>query len=362
MRFNCLILTVFAGCILLLQTGCQEAVKQSAGEGLGTRQEAVELPQAGLAEPQVDEGLPDITFEKLVHDFGEIGPKTRNVCEFKFTNTGDGLLKIGKIRTTCGCAVPQLKKKEYGQGESGVVKVIYRSGSRPGSTKKRLFVPSNDKTNPKVTLTIRARILKKIGYEPTKLNLLLKNENAGCPAITLSSLDNQPFAIKEFKSTANCITADFDPSVEAAKFVIEPKVDIERLQKALNGRVNIKLTHPQCNAVSITYSTLPEFATRPLAIVLLDVEPLKTERREVWVLNNYNEDFEIESTSSRYNITKVLSQQKVGNRYKLELEITPPTTGGKTVRMFTDVLTVNIKGGKKVEIGCRGLYSKKHKK
>jgi len=58
-----------------------------------------------------------ISFEKTVFDLGEIGPGTKNECEFRFTNTGRGLLKIGKISRTCGCTVFHLDKKEYAPNE-----------------------------------------------------------------------------------------------------------------------------------------------------------------------------------------------------------------------------------------------------
>jgi len=60
-----------------------------------------------------DETLPRISFEKTVFDLGDVGPGTKNECEFIFTNTGRRLLKIGNISRTCGCTVFQLDKKEY---------------------------------------------------------------------------------------------------------------------------------------------------------------------------------------------------------------------------------------------------------
>jgi hypothetical protein len=75
--------------------------------------------------------LPRITFEKTVCDLGDVGQGTKNTCEFRFTNTGRGLLKIGKISRTCGCTVFQLDKKEYPPNETGVIKVIYTSGKFP---------------------------------------------------------------------------------------------------------------------------------------------------------------------------------------------------------------------------------------
>ena len=61
--------------------------------------------------------LPSISFEKTVFDLGKVGQGTKNTCEFRFTNTGRGLLKIGKISRTCGCTVFHLDKKQYPPNE-----------------------------------------------------------------------------------------------------------------------------------------------------------------------------------------------------------------------------------------------------
>jgi len=73
--------------------------------------------------------LPRISFEKTVYDLGEVGQGTKNRCEFRFTNTGRGLLKIDKLSRTCGCTVFHLDKKEYSPNETGTIKVIYTAGS-----------------------------------------------------------------------------------------------------------------------------------------------------------------------------------------------------------------------------------------
>jgi hypothetical protein len=75
--------------------------------------------KAGLSEISsksfvLDESLlPRISFEKTVFDLGDVGKGTKNECEFRFANTGRGLLKIGKISRTCGCTVFNLDKKQY---------------------------------------------------------------------------------------------------------------------------------------------------------------------------------------------------------------------------------------------------------
>ena len=382
MRDDCLILAVFVvGCVLFLHIGCQEQaeVAEEPKPVLAVPKPAITLVKAetvpdvnDVNEPaiapvkaetapdvnDVNEPAPKITIEEVVYDFGEIGPKSNNSCEFKFTNTGDGLLKIGKIETCCGfTAKLKENKKDYAPGESGTVIITFSASRFRGALTKYQYVNSNDKVRPRVRLTVKAKIVPKVDYEPKRLNLLLKDENAGCPEITLTSLDNQPFAIKQFKSTADSITVDVDYSVKATKFVLQPKVDIEKLRKGLNGLIDISLTHPECDKVTIPFSVLPKFKVSPPSIVVFNAKPQESIRREVWILDNYGEDFEVESALSTKGIIKVLSQEKKDNRYQFELEITPPAAEDKP-KIFTDVLIVNIKGGEKLKITCRGFYSR----
>ncbi|MHC4558033.1 MAG: M56 family metallopeptidase [Planctomycetota bacterium] len=300
---------------------------------------------------------PTITFEKVVHDFGDVGPNTKKTGEFKFTNTGEGLLKITKVGRCCGI-VTKLDRAEYAPGESGVLKAGWNSGPQPSVFRRKLAVHSNDKTNPEVTLTIKAKVVLKVAWEPKRLRLLLDEENAGSQNITISSTDNQPFSITGFKSTADCITADYDPSVQATKFILEPKVNAEKLQKNLKGRINISLSHPQGKAATILFNVLPKYTVNPPLIIVFNAEPEKPIVRKISVLNNYGEDFEIESVSSKGDTIaiKLLEQKKIRSGYQLDMEITPPAAESKI--RFMDVFSINIKHGEKLAISCNGYYSK----
>lgn len=316
------------------------------------------VAQPTLAGDVAEVDGPRITFEKVTHDYGEISPGTKNPCEFKFKNTGNALLKIGKIHCQCGCTLATLDKTDYAPGESGVLKIVYNASMSPSKVRKSCSVPSNDKKNPTVVLILTAKITRKVDYEPKRLDLFLKGENAGSPEITLTSLDKQPFAIAHFKSTGNGITADYDPLVKATKFVLRPKVDFEKLQKGPRGQVEIGLTHPRCKSVRIIFDSVPEFKTDPRVVFVREAEEQKPVIKKFSVLSNYNEDFEIESTSSKKGIVKVLNQKKIILGYEFELQITPPASESQK-RVFTDVFYVKLKGGQQLQATCYGLYSKK---
>lgn len=367
MKRYCLILTVLiVASACLLQIGCE---KQSVATGESKPEVTASEPAGGSAKaetaPAAVKGRPEITFEKVIHDFGNIEPGSKNVCEFKFTNTGDSLLKITEVSKTCGCTPYTLAKMEYEPGESGTLKVEYNASAQPTTVRKTLFVSSNDEARPKVELVIKAEIVAKIDYQPKRIDLVLNKENAGCPAITVKSLDGKPFAIKQFaavvqpKPIENVITADYNSSAEATEFVLQPKVDVEKLQGELGGSIEITPTYPGSGVIIIPFEVLPRFKITPPSLIVYKAEPGKAVTKEVWILNNYDEDFEVESTSTQEGAIKVLSQEKTDNRYKFELEITPPASEKGQKGFFTDVFFVNIKGGEKLKVACRVFYSRK---
>lgn len=337
---------------LLSQIGCQESAKQP-------EERLTASPVVG-AEAKAG---PKITFEKVVHDFGEVAPRTKKTCEFKFTNTGNSLLKIIKIERCCGVTT-KLDKKQYEPTESGTIKVEYNASSGAAFINRKLHIVSNDKTNPKMALTIKAKIVPKISYEPnSRLGFLIKDEQSP-PDITITSLEGKPFAIKEIRSTGNCITFDYDPNTEATKFVLQPKIDEEKLQRNPHGIINIKLTYPQGDNIKIPFNRIPRFKIIPPRIIAFNAKQGQPIIRKMLVQNNYGENFEIESASSQNKTIRVLSQDKIKNGYQFMLEIMPPPDEGKS--SFTDVFLLNItcglaKGGKKLPVSCNGFYMRERK-
>ncbi len=378
-------ITIMTLCLLvlvnpLMLVGCQE---QTSAEGYPatsedrkissppeseTVQTEVEAPvirekvsvtsaHTAAKEPKAEKPAPKIKFEAVEFDFGEVGSETSSTGEFKFTNIGDAPLKITKVERCCGTIV-KLSKNEFEPGESGVLTVQYNAPPRPGLMRRKLYVNSNDKDSPRLMLNIKAKIVQRVDYEPKRLTISLKGQEPNVPEITIVSLDSRPFSITAIDSTGGCIMADYDASVEATKFVLRPHVNIEKFHENTQGNINIRLSHPECKKVTIFFEGLKRFKITPPQIMVFNAEPGKPINRTVWVLSNYDEDFEIESASSRSNTVKVLEQKKVRNGYQFDLQITPPAQQ-ENRSLFTDELLINIKGGGKLAVTCRWFYSRK---
>lgn len=48
-----------------------------------------------------------ISFESDVVDYGEVAYGADGVRKFTFTNTGDDILIIARVYSTCGCTIPK---------------------------------------------------------------------------------------------------------------------------------------------------------------------------------------------------------------------------------------------------------------
>jgi hypothetical protein len=131
------------------------------------------LLMAGVAKAQDKRATmgPEIEFEKVVHDYGDVPYNGNGECEFRFTNTGTEPLLVQKPKSSCGCTIPSWPNEPILPGESDVIKVTYRT-NRAGIINKTVTVTSNAVKNSTVVLRIKGRVLD----QPTEA---LPEKNSG---------------------------------------------------------------------------------------------------------------------------------------------------------------------------------------
>ena len=102
---------------------------------------------------------PEIEFEKTVHDYGNVPYNGNGECEFRFTNTGNEPLLIQKPKSSCGCTIPTWPNEPILPGETGIIKVTYKT-NRAGAINKTVTVTSNATKNSTVVLRIKGTVLE----------------------------------------------------------------------------------------------------------------------------------------------------------------------------------------------------------
>ena len=103
------------------------------------------------------ERMPVISFEKNMHDFGNLTAGENISYSFKFTNTGNADLVISSCEATCGCTVADYPREKIAPGASGYVTVSFRSAGKAGQQLQEVTVVSNAQPS-RTKLRIQAKV------------------------------------------------------------------------------------------------------------------------------------------------------------------------------------------------------------
>lgn len=192
-------------------------------------------------------GSPIMKFKDTAIDFGEVDAGKSVDLTFEFENTGDDILVIKNIRSTCGCTVAKVDKKEYKPGEKGEIPVKFFSKGYRGKITKTVTVTTNDKDNIYTVLKITGNVnLKdfaqadltpdKLDFEAIKLNQkytkTFKIVNSGTIDLRIIEVTHGPE-----------ITVEFDKKLIAPHGETEVKVhlnamDAEKFSSFIKIRTN----------------------------------------------------------------------------------------------------------------------------
>jgi hypothetical protein len=139
-----LVLFLFLGLFVSCNSGGGKANSQSA---------SAENVTAAL------ERAPEVTFEKMAHDFGPILSGEKVAYNFRFTNTGNAPLIIISTRSGCGCTVGDYPKEPIPPGGEARVKVMFNSAGRRGFQSESVRVVTNA-TPQEYLLRITAEVIQ----------------------------------------------------------------------------------------------------------------------------------------------------------------------------------------------------------
>ncbi len=117
-------------------TSQEERMQQQIQEQLDAQmgQQQAQTHDHDHAQDNADPDAPRFSFEKDVHDFGEVRNGDVVTTTFEFTNTGNSPLEIEKVEARCGCTAPSFSDEPVAPGEKGYIEVAYDTNVRQVST------------------------------------------------------------------------------------------------------------------------------------------------------------------------------------------------------------------------------------
>lgn len=173
---------------------------------------------------------------------------------FPFTNTGARAVTIAEVHSSCGCTVPQLEKRIYEPGESGVIRATFTLGERMGLQEKTVIVSTSAPDAGQTILTLRVQIPKL--FETARSFVVW---NAGEPAkpqvIPLTILMPELLTLATVESRHASFEASVAPDPEAPGrhlITITPRTT----EKETNGAVIATLRTPDGRSRAVTFYAL----------------------------------------------------------------------------------------------------------
>jgi len=147
--FLCLIITTSFSCNDLAKEVNKKKQKKLSADLVNNPETAQKEKKEGL--------LPELSFDKKKHNFGEILQGESVSHLFTFTNSGEGDLIISQAKGSCGCTVPEWPRETISSGETDEIKVTFNSAGKSGRQNKTITLVTNAIPNTTV-LTISAHI------------------------------------------------------------------------------------------------------------------------------------------------------------------------------------------------------------
>jgi hypothetical protein len=142
-------------------------------------------------------GQSTATFEKTVHNFGELEELREGVdYSFQFMNESPDTLRITYVKASCGCTIPGWTKEPIAPGGKGEVKAHYNTYNRPGAFNKSLRI--NWANGAKQTLYIQGNVLPRTKSIEEELPVLVGSIRSKYKAFNMGNFDTEKPARKSF--------------------------------------------------------------------------------------------------------------------------------------------------------------------
>jgi hypothetical protein len=130
------------------------------------------LPGSSQAQPRLE-----LEPEHLA--FGVLQENETREAQVTIRNTGDQVLRISEVKSTCFCTVPSLAVQEVPPGGSAVMDVLFNSMSFQGPQIKFIKITTNDPRHGLVDYLVTADIKVPLYMEPNQTLLSFSTLRAG---------------------------------------------------------------------------------------------------------------------------------------------------------------------------------------
>ncbi len=283
---------------------------------------------------------------------------------FVVRNQGDAVLKIEEVSPACGCTVADYDE-EIAPGGQGFIHTVVRTTSFKGPIAKQVTVFTNDMSNPRLLLTLKADIESSVevqrGYARHQI---IRGQQGKTLTQTVWSATLAELEVEGVDSPQPWIKTGFRPanevermahSAEGNLWIVETSIAANAPSGPINEKIIIRTNHPRSPEVALPVSGMIRDAVvvSPKVVDFGSFEPLDPRRHSFLIINYGNEPITVDNVSASLDglLTEVRTVEK-GKRFQVNLTLDPqdlkgPFTGSITVSTShpeLSTLTAAVKG------------------
>ncbi|NCO52466.1 MAG: DUF1573 domain-containing protein [Deltaproteobacteria bacterium] len=154
---------------------------------------------------------PQVTSAALVYDFGEVSQGDKVDHSFRFRNSGDALLEITSVSSSCGCTAALLSSRRIAPGESGEIKATFDSSRFRGRIKKDITIQTNDPAHGQVVFSLTGEVIELLRLSTTRIDWhWTDTQQTGTAEVTISNKSSGPVRLQNPQTTSPQLQASLD--------------------------------------------------------------------------------------------------------------------------------------------------------
>jgi hypothetical protein len=286
---------------------------------------------------------PKLVAVEAIRDVGKVAKGEKVKVDFELRNEGAAELLISSVRPTCGCTVASFDEK-IAPGGVGRIHAEVDTVDFGGPIAKTITVHSNDPVQPRLTLTIKARIEPQIVTSPGYARFVYVQNQP--PTTVKQWLWAENFAdlrILSVKSPYKFIQATFRPATPEERrseianlnqWVVETTIQPDAEVGALRDFLVVETNHPQQKELrlAITGFVRPLLSVTPAVADFGTIDLVTASQDMSLVLANFGEQaIEIRGvTASVPGVETKVREIEAGRRWEVKLTLTGKMPHGRT--------------------------------
>jgi hypothetical protein len=286
---------------------------------------------------------PKAVVVEATFDAGTVAKGEQVVHDFLIKNEGQATLEIQRVEPGCGCTVAQFDKS-VAPGQTGKVHAVVETTTFNGPISKGISVYTNDTDNPRIQLTIQAKIEPYIQVKPGYARYLTVQGEAKAGVIVQSlwAPDGSDFAVEDVVSPFPYLKATFHqaseterlPDAKGKQWQVEMTLDnFAAPVGSLADYLTVHTNHPKQKLVQIPISGFvrPVLAVTPPSGDFGKVTLKEKLTKTLNVRNFATEDIKltsIDNPMSGQGLETAFDAVQEGREYMVRLTLSPDARKG----------------------------------